>query len=459
MDRQLVEFANLLRENGIPCSPAEDLDAFSAVRLVGIDQREAFRCALRATLVKRERDVPLFEQLFDEYFGGLGAVMGTVASPQARGLERLLEELLRVSDVSPWTLAWLRDDRPEIEKRVAAALREVAKGTDLYDGRDRRVFSQALAEALGVPGVMRELALLEERSRSLALEPEAADRLRDYLREKREELRALIEALAGRERRKHELDRETQERWASLSEKSFYYLTEEEIRQMRVAVSRLAERLKNIVAIRRKRANHGRFDVKGTFRKNLQFGGVPFRIELERPRKERPQIVILCDVSDSVRNVSRFMLQFVYSLQELCSRVRSFVFVAETGEVTRLFQESEIHEAIETALRGGVINVFAHSDFGRAFRMFHRNYLTAVDHRTTVIILGDARNNYNAPHEWVLGEIRRRGKQLIWLNPENRATWGFGDSEMERYRPFCDVVEECRNLRQLYRVIDRLVFA
>jgi uncharacterized protein with von Willebrand factor type A (vWA) domain len=160
-----------------------------------------------------------------------------------------------------------------------------------------------------------------------------------------------------------------------------------------------------------------------------------------------------------VRNVSRFMLQFVYSVQDLYARVRSFIFVADLGEVTRLFEDNEIHSAIDLSLRGHIINIYAHSDFGRAFRSFHREYLASINKRTTVIVLGDARNNYNLPHEWVLREVRQRAKQVIWLNPESRLTWGFGDSEMDRYAPYCDLVEECRNLNQLYRVIDKLVTA
>ncbi|MEW6058525.1 MAG: VWA domain-containing protein, partial [Bdellovibrionota bacterium] len=177
----------------------------------------------------------------------------------------------------------------------------------------------------------------------------------------------------------------------------------------------------------------------------------------DKKKKEKPQVVILCDVSDSVRNVSRFMLQFVYSVQDLYARVRSFIFVADLGEVTRLFEDNEIHAAIDLSLRGNIINIYAHSDFGRAFRTFHRDYLSIVNKRTTVIVLGDARNNYNLPHEWVLRDIQQRAKQVFWLNPESRLTWGFGDSEMDRYAPHCDLVEECRNLNQLYRVIDKLV--
>jgi uncharacterized protein with von Willebrand factor type A (vWA) domain len=226
---------------------------------------------------------------------------------------------------------------------------------------------------------------------------------------------------------------------------------------MKEAVARLAQRLKNVLAVRRKHAKKGRFDIKRTLRQNLEYGGVPFKLRFEKRRREKPQVVILCDVSDSVRNASRFMLQFVYSLQDLYSRVRSFVFVSDIGEVTEHFRSNDIKEALDIALKGDIINVYAHSDFGRAFRNFVGDHIGAVNKRTTVIVLGDARNNYNLPHDWCLREIRQRARRIIWLNPESRNTWGFGDSEMERYAPHCDLVEECRNLNQLYRVVDHLV--
>ena len=272
-----------------------------------------------------------------------------------------------------------------------------------------------------------------------------------------QELQDMIRRYVRRELEQQDVTQRDNLRMQALAEKSFYYLSEDEIRRMKEAVTKLAQRLKNVLAVKRRHARRGKFDVKDTLRRNLQYGGVPFKIQFDERKRVKPQIVVLCDVSDSVRNVSRFMLQFVYSLQDLYSKVRSFIFVADIGEITKLFEESEIHQAIDQAIRGNVINVYAHSDFGRAFRLFHRDHLPTITRHTTVIILGDARNNYNLPNEWVLREIQQRAKQLIWLNPENRMTWGFGDSEMDRYLPHCDVVEECRNLNQLYKVIDRLV--
>jgi uncharacterized protein with von Willebrand factor type A (vWA) domain len=190
----------------------------------------------------------------------------------------------------------------------------------------------------------------------------------------------------------------------------------------------------------------------------MAHGGVPFEMVFKERRKERPKLVVLCDVSSSVANVSRFMLQFVHSLQECFTKVRSFVFVSELGEVTQLFRDEELNAAIEKALDGGdTINVFTRSNYGFAFHHFWKNFLAAIDNKTTVLVLGDARNNYNDPRAWCLRDLHTKAKNVVWLNPESPSAWGFGDSVMDKYLPHVDVAEECRNLRQLARVVDRLV--
>jgi len=318
-------------------------------------------------------------------------------------------------------------------------------------------YSHSTAQSIGLGGLSEELDRLRQQLGRADLPPELAAQLEQFIEQRLRDLREMIRRTVRLELEKRDQSQRERNRLATLAEKSFYYLSEDELRRMREAVTKLAQRLKNVVSVRRRRGKRGKFDLNDTLRKNLQYGGVPFRIQFDRRIRDKPQVLVLCDVSDSVRNVSRFMLQFVYSLQDLYSRVRSFIFVSEVGETTQLFEEHDTQRAIELALTGTVINVFAHSDFGRAFKTFHRDYLGAVNNRTTVIVLGDARNNYNLPHEWVLRDVQARAKQLIWLNPESRLTWGFGDSEMDRYLPYCDLVEECRNLNQLYRVIDRLV--
>jgi len=126
--------------------------------------------------------------------------------------------------------------------------------------------------------------------------------------------------------------------------------------------------------------------------------------------------------------------------------------------VTPVFQDHDVSKAIEEALEGGgVINVYTRSNFGMAFHIFWRDFLSAVDAKTTVLILGDARNNYNDPKAWCLRDLHTKAKNVIWLNPESPSAWGFGDSVMDKYLPYTTMAEECRNLRQLSRVVDKLV--
>ena len=178
---------------------------------------------------------------------------------------------------------------------------------------------------------------------------------------------------------------------------------------------------------------------------------------MQRRRVDKPRLVVLCDISDSVRNVSRFMLQFAYSLQDQFSKVRSFVFVSDLGEATDLFARHELGRAVELASTGAAVNVYANSNFGRAFTQFRERHLDAVTGKTTVIVIGDGRNNYQDPAAWVLSDVRARAKRLLWLNPEPRLSWNFGDSVMRLYEPHCDRVEVVNNLATLRRVIDEIV--
>jgi uncharacterized protein len=466
MDGKVVEFTALLRRNGVRVSLAETMDAFRALDTIGLSDRDTVRAALRTTAVKRSVDVPTFDRLFDLYFSGLGEAIRevTAATQAALGLDeddferflQQLEELLREQgiEMSPLAQALLRADAGRLEQMMRDAARQ-ARLDQIEHGFQEGRFTHALAAALGLGELGAEMERLRRDLAGAA--PDVARKLDEYLARRLRDLQDLMKAMVRQELDRQDVQRQDRQGLQSLAEKSFFYLTEDEIKRMDEAVRKLAQRLRNVVAVRRRRAKRGRFDSSATLRRNLQYGGVPFRIVFDRKRKDKPQVMVLCDVSDSVRNVSRFMLQFVYALQDLYSKVRSFIFVAEIGEVTQLFTEYDANQALDEALHGNLINVYAHSDFGRAFRSFHRDHLAAVNKRTTVIVLGDARNNYNLPHEWVLKDVQQRAKQVIWLNPENRMTWGFGDSEMDRYAPYCGIVEECRNLNQLYRVIDRLV--
>lgn len=226
---------------------------------------------------------------------------------------------------------------------------------------------------------------------------------------------------------------------------------------MEELLRRLGRRMRGALSHRRQVAARGRINPVRTMRSNLRYGGVPFRPVLSRKKEERPRLVILADVSLSVRHTSRFALHLVHSLQNLFSHVRTFVFVADLSEVTEHFDQCGPEEALALVLGGKVLDVDVNSNYGRALEIFHQNHLGTINRRTTVLILGDGRGNGNPPNAWVLEEIRRRSRQLIWLTPEPRGTWYIGGSDMPLYAELCHRVEVVRDLEQLERVTEEMV--
>ena len=467
MEDRIVEFANVLRRNGIRVSLSENMDAFRALGLVGVRNPLLFRNALRTTLVKRAADIKPFDELFDFFFLGIGQAIDALDRRimEELGLtpeqfQKMLEQIQRFlkemqGDLSEMTRALLTGNQGELERLLReAASQEAADGPQ---ESFRFTPYTRMASRLQLDRVQSEIERFKAMLQMLAENGEDLQNAMRYLDERLRDLNRLLREVIQQEQRKRGVEPRDYSQRSSLADKSFAFYTEDDIRRMNDAVTRLAQRLKNRLSVRRKKAARGRFNVKDTLRRNLQYGGVPFHIELDRRKKTKPQVMVLCDISDSVLNASRFMLQFVYSIQDLYTKVRSFVFVSDLGEVTKVFEEHEIHQAVETALKGDVIDVFSHSNFGRAFELFYKNYFSALNSKTTVLIIGDGRNNYNRPNDWVLREIQQKAKQLIWLNPESRMTWGVGDSEMPRYAPYCDVAEECRSINQLYKIVDLIV--
>jgi len=471
MQKKILEFTNILRKSGIRVSTAEAIDAFKALDELSFDDRETFKDALRTTMVKRGEEVETYDQLFDLFWSGfydnLRESFGEAANglPEGIDLERLLQQIAEAlknlkgdfGDLSELAKALLTADLSMMEQLIRDAAEQAGTGR-IENFLQVGFFSRRTLDQMDLDGAGGELRDLASRLAEAGLSAEEIQALRTLIEGLMEAARKSVRAYTERELQKQNHDYMEKFRRETLLEKSFYHLTEAEIRKMREVVERLAQKIKNIMSIRRRRLRKGKLDLRQTLRRNMPHGGVPFDLIFKQRKKDRPKLVILCDVSSSVANVSRFMLQFVYSLQEAFTKIRAFVFVAELGEVTRIFQEKDISEAIEEALEGGdVINVYTRSNFGYAFHYFWQNHLSAIDKKTTVLILGDARNNYNDPRAWCLRDIHNKAKNVVWLNPESPSAWGFGDSVMNKYVPYTDVADECRNLRQLTAMIDRLV--
>jgi uncharacterized protein len=259
------------------------------------------------------------------------------------------------------------------------------------------------------------------------------------------------------EHEKNDLARARRARARSVEDAPFAQIAPEDVARTKDLVERLARRLKARVQRRERAARSGRVDPRRTLRANVGTDSIPVHVRFVKKRRARPDVVVLCDVSDSVRSASAFMLAFVWSLADLFRRVRCFVFVDRIGEATDVFRGAKLEDAIAAVLRGDVVNVSANSDYGTALREFRERFMGALTRRTTVVILGDGRSNYRPPEAWVVEEMRARARRLLWFATEERGTWGFGDSEMRAYARYADAIRVVRNLSDLARAVDRLV--
>ena len=413
MERVITRFITALRKEGVRVSPGESLDAVHALAFGGMDSRETMRAALRLTLVKNYHDFDKFDEVFDWFFTRdqlnlqghqpddfLGALIHIVEGEQLKSEEHRTKERDEPQFV-------IDDELTEEELQNLLGMEESdddAGGADLMvqlDGnRDKK------KEAAPSDFYMKSPPTIAYNQNQ-----------------------------------------------TTRKEAPF---TPEELSDMQEVVYRMLMRIRKDVRRMKEMENRGKLHVIRTIQKNYKHGMVPFLLSLRRKRKEKPRLVVFCDLSYSVSHATRFMLLLLHTLQNRLMQVRSFVFNREIVEITDRLRNMPVNVLLETIDKGDIINLDDNSDFGHVFRTFKEKYLENLQGKPAGIIMGDGRNNYNEANEWALEEIREKAGYLLWLTPEDRDTWQRGDCLMELYGSYCDKVEVVKDVDELSRVVEDL---
>lgn len=471
----LAGFIVELRNAGLPVSLTENLDAMEAIKHIPLEDRDAFKYALAATLVKNHGHWKTFETVFEVYFSMRGrhfkigdpdpdddtvaemidemlGQQGEAAGGGAEGLtaEELAEMLYRAMQQADEAMmraiarqAVQRFSGMEPGRPVGGTyyLYRTLRNLDL-DGVLERLMREAQDASDG------ELTDLEQR----LTRDEYEDRIDKMKKEVEAEIRRRLVADRGAEVMAKTLRKPLPE------EVDFMHASREELAVLRRAIYPLTRKLAVRLARKRRHGRKGPLDFRNTVRHSLSYGGVPAEPKFKYPRPSKPEIVVIADISGSVAAFARFTLQFVYAISSQFSKVRSFVFIDGIDEVTSFFEGVEdVMEAVHRVnTEADVIWVDGHSDYGHAFEVFWSRWGKEITKKSTVILLGDARNNYHASQAWVVKEIEQRARHVYWLNPEPRAYWDTGDSIVSEYGAHCDGVFECRNLRQLEKFVEQL---
>ncbi len=457
MEERITKFVAALRAAGVRVSLAESEDAWRAIRHMGVMDRNRFRWALRATLVKDASGLPIFEELFPLYFGVDQPPMMNpqdgMSQEERDMLQQAMDDLAgELQQLLNWLLNGRQPSQEELEELAQQAGIDRATSTSQAERYARR-----MQRLLHWEQLQELLELLWELLAEQGMDPEKIQQLKERVAQNMEALEKQLEQFAGQAIGEQTVE-EYQKRPPSvdeLMERPFELLNEEEMRLLRDEVRRLAARLRSHAALRQKRGQDGRLDAKSTIRANLRYGGVPMELHY-RTRRLRPKLVTLLDVSTSMRQVTEFFLWLLYELQDQIQKARSFAYIDHLEEVSQdlaTLRPDEAMQSITTKLPPGHYN----TDFGASLREFEAEHMDAIDFRTTVIVLGDGRNNLQDPALDTFSDLGRRSRRIIWMNPEYPAQWGTGDSDMLEYAPLCNEVYQVRNLAQLAAAVDRML--
>jgi uncharacterized protein with von Willebrand factor type A (vWA) domain len=479
MDKLLTNFVRALRNAEVRISTSETLDALHAVELVGYSDRALLKNSLSLVLPKTASEKAAFDVCFERFFAyrdaaNVGADHSIPSEDAGSGLpsqdsnasgggeqggatqqgDRVAGEADQAREPqdasaeaqSPLGKLLMHGDRVDIGMAITTAGEQVGvQNIEVFT--QKSVYTRKIMNAMGLPELADEL----ERLRHVASLPEQRlagelTRRRDWLRERVRdyvEHQFLLHADVTGKRLQEDLLRTI--RLSNVDQRN--------LQRMQVMVQRMAKRLVSLYSRRRRVFRRGQLHVPRTLRRNMSYDGAIFDLQWRSSKVDRPKVFVLCDVSGSVADYAKFMLMLLYSLEEVLPKVRSFAFASDLAEVSDLFDRLSVEDAIARVLHlhGGS------TDYGHALADFKAQCLNDIDKRSTVIVLGDARNNFGELRSDILKLLYERCKRLIWLNPEPRSSWDMGDSEMKRYAVYCHQVEECNSLQHLERVVSRLL--
>ncbi len=457
----VLKFADFCRASDLKVSTSEVLDCLRHLSLVDFLEEAQFKTALKTNFVKSRRNQPHFDRLYALFFHHIGLeepdrYQEPIRADQREAILALLGEEMERDPLSDAVIDFLKGEPVAFMK----ALQRIQT--------QEQETSQVVKSNLGVLSGRLEVMLKLNQTRGRIMQliegqgdgPGGLDPNRNLKGYFQRRLETAFSMLTDEKKPRNDGLKQIKTDGfdgRGIGEKFFSSLTRKETEEMREVIAQLVRRLKDMVSRRWAKRSRGILDVKKTLRRAGRYQGVPIEVVYKKRPPRKGKIVTLCDVSGSVWAAARFMLNMIYSLQDCFSQVKSFVFVAELAEITKIFEKNDVNEAVEKVMTEAGINYHALTDYGEMLTRFHKEHMHVLNKKTTLIIVGDGRSNYFSPREHILGEIRDKCRRVIWLNPESERFWSDGDSEMHTYMAYCHEVRPCQNLKQLSAFIEELI--
>jgi len=456
MESRILQLIAALRASGVRVSLAESAEAFSAVDLMGIQNRESFRLSLRATLIKDLKDLPTFDKLFPLFFGsGQPPMMGgnPMDDMTPEEAQMLAEALKQFAEELRQRMERLMNGE-QLSRSELEALSQFVGLNQAEDLSYQNWMAQRMMRALAFPEVREALKELMEQLAQMGMSRERINEIRELIQQNMQGMQQQINQFAGERIAENISEHPRPDNIDSLMNRPFDALSDADKKLLQREVQRLAAALRTRIALRQKRSKSGQLDPKATIRANLKYHGVPMELR-HRNRVRKPRIVVICDISTSMRFCSELMLTFLFALQGQVRKTNAFAFIDHLESISEDFNGANADEAIASVLwrmPSGHYN----TDLGWSLQNFNDDFMDTLNGQTTLLVVGDGRNNYNDPRIDLFSVLSRRASRTIWLNPEPATLW-HGDSDMPKYAPLCSDVLKVGNLKELVAAVDELL--
>lgn len=457
MDKRMVDFIRALRAAGVRISLAESQDAMDGTEIVGIRDPEQFKTTLKSTLVKEARDQNLFEYFFPLFFNNNTPPMNNIPDNLSQEEQDMLEQALRSLAGQMEALKELMQQLLDGQPFDQDQLQDMGNQSGLSQANEmsqRPWFDRRMNRQAGMQQLEQMIQELLDQLEQMGMSPETLEELEDMLRENAQGLSDQISNYVGVTMAEQMANDDPQPK-PDLLDVPFSRLSSSEVDNIRDETRRLAARLRSRVSLRQKRSKSGDPDMRRMMRANMKYGGTPMEIK-KRTRHVKPSLVVICDVSTSVRYCTEFLLTLIYQLQDQVTRTNSFIFIDDLVDISMAFKEHEPTEAVYRVLAQNQPGYY-NTDLGNSLNTFKNDYMGLLTSKTTVIILGDGRNNYNNPRLDIAQDMQRRARRLIWFCPEHPNQWGTGDSDMHEYAVHSDGVYYVNTLRHLANAVDKIM--
>lgn len=456
MEERIIHFISALRAGGVRVSLAESADAMLAINQLGVKDRDTFRLCLRSTLVKNASDLPIFEELFPLFFD-------TSAVPALLNISEDLtpEEIHSIAEALHQFKDQLRDMLERLlrgDPLQQSELDQLGKAIGLNQANDLRYrdwMVQRMEKALKFQEVQEAIQDLMDLLAEMGMNRDRINQLSQLMQTNQLSLQEQIRRYTNSRIAENMSHSPPEDGLEGLLNRPFNLLSDQDLDRLRIEVKRLAVALRTRIALRQKRAKSGQLDAKATIRANLKHGSVPIEIK-HKDRTLKPRLIIICDISTSMRPCSELMLSLIFAIQDQISKTNAFAFIDHLEFISPDLNGREARDAVANVLLRMPPGHY-NTDLGFSLKNFTDHYMDTMNNRSTFIVVGDGRNNYNDPRLDLFGNLSRRSNRTIWLNPESPALWGSGDSDMLRYAPYCDSVLQVSNLTELTAAIDRLL--